>query len=161
MTPDRGPVDLTSSFQIDVAPGGAAPPVPDPTQIVFQRSVVDLLQRLVSAQEKQNQLLDDLTKQMQAAQRQRVQELNQWKAANPHLASACRAAADTLGKVQTQFLYQLTEEVRDSGESLSDSDFMLHEFVDRFGPRLAHLNGVLQVLSQLSGPVVGEAGGMD
>ena len=27
---------------------------------------------------------------------------------------------------------------------------MLNEFVDRFGPRLAHLNGVLQVLSQLS-----------
>ena len=29
---------------------------------------------------------------------------------------------------------------------------MLNEFVDRFGPRLAHLNGLLQVLSQLSGP---------
>ena len=25
-----------------------------------------------------------------------------------------------------------------------------NEFVDRYGPRLAHLNGVLQVLSQLS-----------
>jgi len=31
-----------------------------------------------------------------------------------------------------------------------DGEFMLNEFVDRFGPRLAHLNGVLQVLSQLS-----------
>jgi hypothetical protein len=29
---------------------------------------------------------------------------------------------------------------------------MLNEFVDRFGPRLAHLNGVLQVLAQLSAP---------
>jgi hypothetical protein len=27
---------------------------------------------------------------------------------------------------------------------------MLNEFVDRFGPRIAHLNGLLQVLSQLS-----------
>jgi hypothetical protein len=26
----------------------------------------------------------------------------------------------------------------------------LSEFVDRYGPRLAHLNGVLQVLAQLS-----------
>jgi hypothetical protein len=26
---------------------------------------------------------------------------------------------------------------------------MLNEFVDRYGPRLAHLNGVLQVLAQL------------
>jgi hypothetical protein len=31
-----------------------------------------------------------------------------------------------------------------------DGDFALNEFVDRYGPRLAHLNGVLQVLSQLS-----------
>jgi hypothetical protein len=31
-----------------------------------------------------------------------------------------------------------------------DGEFMLNEFVDRFGPRLAHLNGVLQVLAQLS-----------
>jgi len=30
-----------------------------------------------------------------------------------------------------------------------EGDFMLNEFVDRFGPRLAHLNGVLQVLTQL------------
>ena len=31
-----------------------------------------------------------------------------------------------------------------------DGDFLLNEFVDRFGPRLAHLNGVIQVLAQLS-----------
>jgi len=28
----------------------------------------------------------------------------------------------------------------------------MNEFVDRFGPRLAHLNGVIQVLAQLSSP---------
>ena len=31
-----------------------------------------------------------------------------------------------------------------------EGEFMLNEFVDRFGPRMAHLNGLLQVLSQLS-----------
>jgi hypothetical protein len=31
-----------------------------------------------------------------------------------------------------------------------DGEFVLSEFVDRFGPRLAHLNGMLQVLAQLS-----------
>jgi hypothetical protein len=52
--------------------------------------------------------------------------------------------------VQQQFLANMTQEIADSDESLVDSDFMLNEFVDRFGPRLHHLNGVLQVLSQLS-----------
>jgi hypothetical protein len=32
-----------------------------------------------------------------------------------------------------------------------DGEFVLSEFVDRFGPRMAHLNGVLQVLAQISG----------
>ena len=40
----------------------------------------------------------------------------------------------------------------DGGESMAESEYMLSEFVDRFGPRLAHLNGVLQVLSQLATP---------
>ena len=51
---------------------------------------------------------------------------------------------------QTEFLRRLTEEISDNSEHFLEGDFMLNEFVDRFGPRLAHLNGVLQVLSQLS-----------
>jgi hypothetical protein len=77
-------------------------------------------------------------------------ELNQWKQANPQLSKSCRVAAEALSKVQTEFLTTLTMEVRENFDSLMDGEFMLTEFVDRFGPRLAHLNGVLQVLSHLS-----------
>lgn len=66
------------------------------------------------------------------------------------LARCCRQAAESLSRVQTEFLKMLTSEISDNYEALLDGDFMLNEFVDRFGPRLAHLNGVLQVLSQLS-----------
>ena len=112
--------------------------------------VVALLRRVVTAQERQSQLLEELVQQMGAAQRQRSIELGQWKEANPELARSCRTAAETLSRVQTQFLHNLTEEITENEESLVDGDFMLNEFVDRYGPRLAHLNGVLQVLSQLS-----------
>ena len=61
----------------------------------------------------------------------------------------CRAAAEALGKVQAEFLDGLTREIGDSYENLMDGEFMLNEFVDRFGPRMAHLNGLLQVLSAL------------
>jgi hypothetical protein len=53
--------------------------------------------------------------------------------------------------VQTQFLDAMTDEIENSQEYLLEGDYMLNEFVDRFGPRLAHLNGVLQVLAQLGG----------
>lgn len=111
-----------------------------------------LLAKLVHAQTRQNELMEQLIQQMNAAQRQRSAELGQWKQANPELAQRCREAAERLGQVQTQFLENVAEQIEENGESMMDGEFMLNEFVDRFGPRLAHLNGVLQVLSQLSAP---------
>ena len=135
-------------FRIDVsADTGSATPTAsyDPNSVM-----VALLRQLVAGQAKQSKLLEEFIQQQNATQRQRQSELGQWKEANPGLARCCRTAAETLSRVQIQFLRNLTDEVLDNEESLVDGDFMLNEFVDRFGPRLAHLNGVLQVLSQLS-----------
>ena len=110
----------------------------------------DALNRLVAAQDRQNELMEELIEQMGAAQRQRSAELAMWKQANPVVARRCREASELLGKVQSAFLESVTEEIIDTAEDMMDGEFVLNEFVDRFGPRLAHLNGVLQVISQLS-----------
>lgn len=114
-----------------------------------ERVMLELMRELVVGQQQHNRLLEQLIQQNAAIQQQRAGELQQWKSANPELSLACRRAAETLSEVQTQFLENLTEEIQDSGEHLVDGEYMLNEFVDRFGPRLAHLNGVLQVLAQL------------
>jgi len=117
--------------------------------------VVHLLRQMVEQQERQAELLSDISLQLGLAHRQRSVELANWKKANPLLARQCREAADALGKVQQEFLRKMTEEVEDVSENLVDSEYLMNEFVDRYGPRLAHLNGVLQMLSQLSSaPVV-------
>ena len=115
-----------------------------------QDLVIGLLRQLLAGQQRQNELLQELVQQAGATQRQRASEIGQWKQANPDLARRCRAAAEVLARVQAEFLQLLTEEVADSEEGLVEGEFVLNEFIDRFGPRLAHLNGVLQVLSQLS-----------
>jgi putative heme iron utilization protein len=115
-----------------------------------------LLSQMLAAQNRQNELMEQLIQQLNAAQRQRSAELGQWKQANPRLAKRCRQAAETLGQIQTQFLENVTDEIATNGDCMMDGDFMLNEFVDRFGPRLAHLNGVLQVLSQLSSVATSE-----
>ena len=130
---------------IDVTPQSMAAANSSTDQVV-----AGLLTQLITSQNRQNELLEKLVQQMNAAQKQRANELGQWKQANPELAKRCRAAAETLGQAQTSFLESVTEEIADNGDSMMDGEFMLNEFVDRFGPRLAHLNGVLQVLSQLS-----------
>jgi hypothetical protein len=143
-TPSRP--HMIGQFDVGQPPYHAAVP---PTRS-HETEVGALLRLLLAGQDRQNELLEELIGQIGAHQRQKASELGQWKQANPRLARNCRKAAETLGKVQTAFLSSLTREIGDNFENLVDGDFMLNEFIDRYGPRMAHLNGILQVLSQLS-----------
>jgi len=133
--------------QIDISQVGASQPAQPGG---FNAEVTMLLREILAAQDRQNELLEELLNQVTATQRQRAAELGQWKQANPQLARKCRKAAEALSKVQTEYLDAITREVNENFEVLCDGEFMLNEFVDRFGPRVAHLNSLLQVLSQLA-----------
>lgn len=143
------PQEIPTVFRIDVSPAS-----PESTLVNQNKKAESemtlLLKELVAGQKRQNDMLEELIDQMGASQRQRAMELGQWRDANPALARRCRAAAEALSQVQTEFLENLTIDVKENYENMLDGDFALNEFVDRYGPRLAHLNGVLQVLSQLS-----------
>ena len=142
------PQQLPPLFHIDVVSSSSQ--APPESNVDKGDWVIALLRQLVIGQERQNKLLEQILQQTNVVYRQRQSELGQWKQANPKLAQRCKRAAETLNRVQNEFLQTLTDEVTDNEECLLDGEFMLHEFVDRFGPRLAHLNGLLQVLSQLS-----------
>lgn len=144
---ENRPVRPPLFTQIDVTqttPGLAQPPAGSLAEVSM------LLRQLLAIEQRQTKLLEDLLNQVTITQRQRAAELGQWRQANPHLAKKCREAAEALARVQTEFLHQLTEEVNTNLDALLDGEFMFTEFVDRFGPRMAHLNGILQVLAQLS-----------
>lgn len=141
--------EYSPTFRIDVSQNTSEPTVGKP-EMNNGNELTALLQQLVIGQDRANELLEELVDQMGAAQRQRANELGQWKQANPMLARKCQSAAEALSQVQTEFLDNLTYEVNDNFENMLDGEFVLNEFVDRYGPRLAHLNGVLQLLSQLS-----------
>ena len=130
--------------QVEVSPGALS---------AARNGSADLaesLREILSAQDRTNELLEELLGKITAVQRQKQTELKKWKDAHPKLAESCRRAAEALSQVQIEFLDRITEEIEQSAEDMTYGDFMLNEFIDRFGPRLAHLNGVLQVLAQLS-----------
>jgi hypothetical protein len=143
------PQEIPTVFRIDVSPTTPESALVNQNKKVESEMTV-LLKELVAGQKRQNDMLEELIDQMGASQRQRAMELGQWRDANPALARRCRSAAEALSQVQTEFLENLTIDVKENYENMLDGDFALNEFVDRYGPRLAHLNGVLQVLSQLS-----------
>ena len=131
--------------QIDI--GASSRPTPPPTAGTGQEEVSNLLQQILNAVDRQNELLEELTANLSTPHRQRAAELGQWRQANPRLAAGCKQAAEALSRVQTEFLNNLTEEVESNSESLVDGEFVFNEFIDRYGPRLAHLNGMLQMLT--------------
>jgi len=112
-----------------------------------------LLRELVTVQQRSAELLTELVAQVSLQQRQRTAELKAWKEANPQLAKACRRAAESLAKVHTEFLSGIAQEAADNADDFSDSEYALGEFIDRYGPRLAHFNGVLQLFAQLGAPL--------
>ena len=128
--------------------GANAPALPPRA---YEMEMIRLMRDLVTGQDRQNELLEELVNHLHATQRQKASELGQWKAANPQLARSCRRAAEALGRAQTEFLASMTHEITENCDNLLDGDFLLNEFVDRYGPRFAHLNGLVHVLAQLSG----------
>ena len=83
------------------------------------------------------------------ANSQRQNELTQWRNAHPELVQSCKSALEALSTVQTDFLQRMADEVQESREELLDSEYMFADFLDRYGPRMAHLNGILQILNHL------------
>jgi len=132
-----------------ITPGGTAP---DPqTRHLLGESIL-LQQRQIELLSRQCELLTELVSQVSLQQRQRAAELKAWKDANPELARSCRQAAESLAKVHTEFLAGVATEAFDNAENFTDSEYALGEFIDRYGPRLAHFNGVLQLFAQHGAP---------
>lgn len=145
MSRDAQPASLFT--QVDITAGSHVPR-PASAQYAHEEQL-SLLRSVLSAQDRTNELLEEIVTNMGAMHRQRNAELAQWKDANPALAESCRYAAEALTRVQSAYLDQITREINDNEESMVDGEYAFNEFVDRFGPRLAQLNGVIQVLATL------------
>ena len=124
-------------------------PQPIPSTPSSGSEVCGLLREMIRAQDRQNELLEELVAHSTQMQRRKTLELALWKRANPELAEFCKRAAGKLERVQTDLLSSITEEVEYNSDTLLESEFGLSEFVDRFGMKFMHLNALLQVLAQL------------
>ncbi|HZN35503.1 MAG TPA: hypothetical protein VFB80_16860 [Pirellulaceae bacterium] len=139
---------FTPVFSIDVSADHHAAAAN--TKIDANELIVGLLKQLVDGQQREIKLLEEIAHYVGLNHKQRQQEIANWKQANPDLARSCRIATEALAKVQNDLIHKLTEDAADNHESMVDSEFALAEFVDRFGPRMAHLGGMLHMVSTLS-----------
>lgn len=114
--------------------------------------LMGVLNDIAAQQKRQNELLTQLINLQTAPQRQRVNELQTWRNSHPELAKGCRRLLDRMSSMQNEYFTKMVEDSAENSEDWDYSEFMFNDFVDRFGPRLIHINTLLQALSQLAAP---------
>jgi hypothetical protein len=145
---------------MEVSPTGQAPQ----TTIANLSEPIPLLQLLANLQaqtlevqrqqlELQRQKLELAKESAQVAREQRqrqVTELERWQAGHEGVIEHCKETLGKLEQVHAALMGELADYVGEHHENLVEGDFALSDFVDRFGPRLAHLNTMLAVLRPLA-----------
>lgn len=125
------------------------PPMQLPELPTLSHEVADLLRQLLDAQREQVYLL----KAQQAAQ----DSLSRWKAflsrwagEFPEVGGACRQVLPTIERAYLTMMKELTDRLRaEEADDLTD-EFVLNEFLDRYGIRLAQLGNILSQISPLA-----------
>jgi hypothetical protein len=133
------------------APLYVTPPAPLqlPDLPPVAQEVPDLLRQLLDVQREQVSLI----KSQQAAQDGLARWktfLGRWAAEFPDIGGACRQALPTLERAYLTMIKELTDRVRaDDADDLTD-EFVMNEFLDRYGIRLAQLGNILSQLGPLA-----------
>jgi hypothetical protein len=144
---------------MEVSPTGqgpsSAPNANDPVVLLhmmvnLQHQTLDSLRQMIEVQRQQ---LDLSREMVQVSREQRARqgaELERWQNGHEHVIEACRDTLGRLEQVHAALMGDMANYVEDNHENLLEGDFSLSDFVDKFGPRLAHLNTMLAVLRPLA-----------
>ena len=145
------------TYRTEVSPTGQGPvpQVNEPIALLhwlvnLQSQTLELQKQLLENQRQQLELAREAA-QVSREQRQRqVAELERWQNGHEHVLEHCKDALGKLEQVHSALMGEMANYVDENHENLVEGDFALSDFVDRFGPRLAHLNTMLAVLRPLA-----------
>lgn len=115
-------------------------PPPDP---------VELLQQLLEVQREQLALQKQAAAAHDHGSRWRA-FLARWQQDFPELPEACKEALPALERSYGALIAELAERLRQDGNGALDNEFVLGEFLDRYGMRLGQLGTILSVVAFLA-----------
>jgi hypothetical protein len=122
-------------------------PVPEPPAPA--REIADLLRQLVVLHQEQIGLLKAQIAGQDNGSKLRS-FLARWEEEFPRIGAACKQALPTLERAYLGLVRELTERVNAAEAAELDDEFVLGEFLDRFGIRLGQLGNILSQLAPLA-----------
>jgi hypothetical protein len=133
------------------------PPISYPDPNSGTREVVDLLRQMIGLQQEQVGLLKTQLASQDNVSRWRS-FLARWEQDFPNIAVACKQALPTLERTYLSLIRDLTDRVNSTDTGDLEDEFVLSEFLDRFGIRLGQLGNILSQLAPLAEAAPAEAG---
>lgn len=127
-------------------------PLPDPApqQPAQPNEAVVLLRQLVGLHQEQIGLLKAQAANQDSAARHRG-FLARWAEEFPGIGAACKQAIPSLERAYLSLIREVTDRVNNSAEHGElDDEFVLGEFLDRFGIRLGQLGNILGQVAPLA-----------
>ena len=146
------------THKMEVSPTSQFSPTPGPTSIEMNLNALTSLQ--AQSLEIQRQILDN-SRQMLELTRESAQfirdqrarqiaDLERWQSQHKSVLGQCEESLANLEQVHASLMQTLSQYIHDNQENLLDNDYVLGDFVDRFGSKIAHLNTMLAILRPLA-----------
>jgi chromosome segregation ATPase len=135
-------------------PSQVAPNYNDPVALLhdlvnLQNQTLEVQRQSLELQRQQLELAREAAQVSREQRARQVAELERWQSGHEFVLENCRETLTNLEQVHAALMGELASYVQENHENLIDGEFALTDFVDRFGPRLAHLNTMLAVLRPL------------
>ena len=163
MSSRENPASPYWTYRMEVSPTGQGPAqiVPNPNDPVallhlmvnLQNQSLELQRQTLELQRQQLELTREVTQVNREQRARQIAELERWQAGHDPVLESCRESLTQLEQVHAALMGELTNHVHENYENLVDGEYALTDFVDRFGPRLAHLNTMLAVLRPLAAAI--------
>lgn len=151
------------TYRMEVSPTGQGPsPVVanmnDPVALLhhlvhLQSQTLEIQRQSLEVQRQQLELAREAAQVNREQRTRQVAELERWQTGHEAVLDHCKETLGNLEQVHAALMGEMANHVSENHENLVDGEFALTDFVDRFGPRLAHLNTMLAVLRPLAAAV--------
>ena len=118
------------------------PPVPS-------SEVGDLLRQMLDVQREQVQLLKSQVAAQDGLAKWRA-FLSRWDGEFPNIGGACKEILPVLERAYLGMIRELTDRVRAGERDDLDNEYVMGEFLDRYGTRLGQLGNIISQLSPIA-----------
>lgn len=112
-------------------------------------NVNELLRQMVELQREQLSVMKSQNSAAQEGQNRMRAFLSRWQTEFPDIGASCRRVIPLIERAYLHLIQEMTERVSDEDDGLSN-DFLLGEFLDRYGTRLSQLGNILSQLGPMA-----------